>query len=133
MKKFNFKSIDIEAENVFRINEMKNGKTTILNKRIHHAAIKYAKKNNMLVICDRQSIYGNPYVMRSEAERSEVVKKFWYDIKNGKSKLTASNFNALHGKALLCWCAPLRCHCEALKFVANKLQDGLTLDEIKKL
>ena len=127
--------MSIQDENRKLIEKIKNGETVILNRRRHHEAITYAENKNVLVPCDRtsKSKFGNPHYMESESQRMKVIVAFWNDIKYGRSKLTPADFASLHGKSLLCWCFPKRCHCEVLRFVANKLHDGLTLDEIKKL
>lgn len=72
---------------------------------------------------DRQSIFGNPYPMRSEADRDRVCE--WYEAYFTSSIIGNPNFvrglEELHriymryGKLeLYCWCAPKRCHAETI-------------------
>lgn len=112
---------------------IENGETVVLNFKKHYDVIKFATQKNRVIRCDRKTIYGNPYYMKNESDRLTVVRNFWLDIKNGKSHLTESDFRELIGKSLVCWCAPLRCHCDALKFVADKIRDGFSLNEIRKM
>jgi hypothetical protein len=65
------------------------------------------------VNCDRRSKYGNPYVMKSEADRDFVCEQF------EKNKLPDLDVSELRDKDLLCWCNPLRCHCDAILKKAN--------------
>lgn len=125
--------MSIQDENRNLIEKIKNGETVVVNRKRHHEAISYAKNKNVLVRCDRQSKFGNPHFMKYESQRMKVVVAYWNDIKHDRTKLTSADFASLYGKTLMCWCYPKKCHCEVLRFVANKLQDGLTLDEIKKL
>ena len=112
-----------------------NNETVVLNFKKHYHVIEFAVKNKKVVRCDRKSIYGNKHVMKdkSERERERVVRAYWLDIKHGRTHLKEKDFRELIGKALVCWCSPLRCHCDALKFVADKLRDGHTFDEIKQM
>ena len=112
---------------------IENGETVVLNFKKHYDVIKFATLKNRAVRCDRKTKFGNPYYMKNESERLTVVRNFWLDIKNGKSHLTENDFRELIGKSLVCWCSPLRCHCDALKFVADKLHNGTSLNEIRNM
>ena len=120
-------------DNEHKIVQIEAGDTVVLNRRIHHKAIKYASEKNIGFYCGRGTIYGNKYVMKDESERDKVVRAYWLDIKHGRTHLKEKDFRVLIGKALVFWCTPLRCHCDALKFVADKLRDGHTFDEIKQM
>lgn len=63
--------------------------------------------------CDRQTRFGNPHYMRSEAERNFVCDEF--EIHD----LPKLDVTGLRGKDLLCWCAPKRCHCDSILRKAN--------------
>jgi hypothetical protein len=67
------------------------------------------------VFCGRGSPYGNPYVMKSksDAERNYVCDAF------EKYILPNLDVSALRGKDLVCFCAPKRCHCDAILRKAN--------------
>jgi hypothetical protein len=86
--------------------------TTIVNLR----------KHNCDIVCDRTSIFGNPYdyellgITRDEAcdRYGEYFKK----------KLQDPEFRGkvmeLKGKRLGCWCVPLRCH---LQWIVDYLEN----------
>jgi len=63
---------------------------------------------------DRRTKYGNPYVMKSEWERNWVCDQFEKNI------LPTLDVSELRGKDLICWCAPKRCHADAILRKANK-------------
>ena len=62
---------------------------------------------------DRRSPYGNPFVIGRDGDRDEVCDKFERDV------LPTLDVTALRGKNLICFCAPKRCHCDALLVKAN--------------
>lgn len=84
---------------------------------------------------DRSSPLGNPFFMANESQRDEVCDKYeeWF------YKMLEENVNeyflahlqeiyeaAYAGKevALLCWCAPKRCHAETIKhFIETKVRE----------
>lgn len=66
------------------------------------------------VYCGRGSSYGNPYKIGRDGDRRTVCEKFETYI------LPNLDVSELHGKDLVCWCAPLRCHCDAILRKANK-------------
>ena len=64
------------------------------------------------VYIGRGSKWGNPFVMRSEADRERVIEQFrkylWKQIEAGV--VTKDELRALDGKRLGCFCAPKACH-----------------------
>jgi len=97
------------------------------------------------ICCDRSSYRGNPFDMKSEADRDNVCDGFkkylWAILGHGRSPVDAANAIAVSmgleistkwrsptreqfleamkqieeapdGTKLLCWCHPLRCHCD---------------------
>lgn len=62
---------------------------------------------------DKQSKYANPFKMRIEADRDAVCDRFEAEI------LPTLDVSELRGKDLVCWCAPKRCHCDAILAKAN--------------
>ena len=66
------------------------------------------------VYCGRGSPYGNPFVIGRDGNRDEVCDKFEREI------LPTLDVTALRGKNLLCYCAPKRCHCDAILRKANE-------------
>lgn len=65
------------------------------------------------VYCGRGTPYGNPYIGGQHGSRDTVIAKFERDV------LPDLDVSALAGKHLLCWCVPLRCHCESIFRKAN--------------
>ena len=64
------------------------------------------------VYIGRGSKWGNPFVMKSEADRERVIEQFrkylWEQIEAGV--VTKDELRALDGKRLGCFCAPKACH-----------------------
>lgn len=69
------------------------------------------------VYCGRGSPYGNPFVIGKDGSRDEVCDKFELEI------LPRLDVKSLRGKDLICFCAPLRCHCDAILKKANMATD----------
>lgn len=69
---------------------------------------------------DRKTPWGNPFTMKSEAERASVIERYrtwlWEEIRSGRIPL--EHLAALEGKTLWCWCAPLPCHGHVLAAAA---------------
>ena len=65
------------------------------------------------VYCGRGSKYGNPFVIGIHGSRDEVCNRFEREI---LPNLDVSN---LRGRDLVCFCKPLRCHCDAILAKAN--------------
>lgn len=74
--------------------------------------------HNNIVFCGRGSIYGNPFkigdIWKGEPmTRDTVCDRFEQEI------LPKLDVRELKGKHLLCYCAPQRCHCDAILRKAN--------------
>lgn len=76
------------------------------------------------IICDRTSIFGNPFYLKKESDRNIVcdnyVSHFKSLIRNDldvrEQFLKMVNLYQKHGKLrLFCWCFPKRCHVETIK------------------
>lgn len=65
------------------------------------------------VYVGRPTKWGNPFSMRSEADRNMVCDAFEREI------LPTLDVSSLKGKDLICWCAPLRCHADSILQKAN--------------
>lgn len=70
------------------------------------------------VYIGRPSIWGNPYVLRHESERAEVIRRY-REYLLGRQDLLA-RLDELRGKRLGCYCAPKPCHGDVLAELANK-------------
>ncbi|MDO9416977.1 DUF4326 domain-containing protein [Pararhizobium sp.] len=60
------------------------------------------------VYIGRGSPYGNPFVIGTHGDRDEVCYRFEREI------LPTLNIEPLRGKSLVCFCAPKRCHGDAI-------------------
>jgi hypothetical protein len=65
---------------------------------------------------DRKTKWGNPYKMRSERERMDVIKKYTYYLLDSK---LLDDIHELEGKWLACWCYPKPCHGNVLKYLSE--------------
>lgn len=98
--------------------EIKRRRVRVVNKRGHtETAWDY--------YCGRPSTMGNPYQMRSEADRDAVCDKYdaWLDdmIRAGDPAVRKAlgEINEIlyryGGVNLVCFCAPRRCHCDSIR------------------
>lgn len=65
------------------------------------------------VYCGRGSPYGNPFIIGKDGDRNQVCDRFEREI------LPYLDIKHLRGKDLACFCAPKRCHCDAILKKAN--------------
>lgn len=100
------------------IEELKAGKTVVVNQRTDLYAIKWAEDHGLYLRADRYSDWGNPFEMGKDGDRDEVCDNYKAHYLPFKPSLL-KRINTLKGKALGCWCAPERCHCDELKAMAK--------------
>jgi Domain of unknown function (DUF4326) len=75
------------------------------------------------VYVGRPSVFGNPFVIGVEGDRAQVLERFreyavdrcYHDVAFRQAVA------ALHGKVLVCWCAPAPCHGHVLLELAEAL------------
>ncbi len=101
---------------------------TVLNK--HHGNIPADA-----VYIGRGSYWGNPFVIDENTDRNKACDLYEASLKVAidQGDLTAEELATLHGKDLVCFCAPARCHghtLEAFASVAHEFLNGET-DERK--
>lgn len=108
----------ITARDCELIEALKRGETVVVNQKTDLAAIKYAETNNLYVRCDRFSDFGNPFEMDKDGDRDEVCDNYEQHYLPFKPSIHKQLYK-LKGKALGCWCAPLRCHCDTLIQLIN--------------
>lgn len=65
------------------------------------------------VYVGRGSPWGNPFRMHTESSRNHVCDRFEQEV------LPTLDLTPLRGKDLVCFCAPLRCHGDAILKKAN--------------
>jgi hypothetical protein len=86
----------------------------VLNMRkLSRDQIKAMIASGKAVRCDRKTRFGNRFVMHDEEDRDLVCDQF------EMHDLPTLDVTELRGKDLLCWCAPLRCHCNSILRKAN--------------
>lgn len=89
------------------------GDTVVINLHRHKALALWARVENRFARIDRQSDWGNPFLVGSDGDRDEVVNNYRDHYLPYKYGLLA-RLGELEGKALACWCAPSRCHGDVL-------------------
>lgn len=64
------------------------------------------------VYIGRGSKWGNPFVIGKHGTRDEVCDRHLAHLEEqvSKGEVTVEELISLHGKDLVCFCAPLRCH-----------------------
>lgn len=67
------------------------------------------------VYCGRGSPWGNPFKIGIDGTRDAVCDRFEKEI------LPSLDVSKLKGKNLVCYCAPVRCHCDAILKKANQI------------
>ena len=81
-------------------------------------------KNNIptnAVYIGRGGKWGNPFVIDKHGTRDEVCDKHadWLRNQVKTGRITLEDLAELHGKDLVCFCAPKRCHGEILVKAAD--------------
>lgn len=63
--------------------------------------------------------WGNPFVLGRDGDRATVIARYrsWL---LAQPDLVAAARRDLAGKDLICWCAPLACHADVLREIANR-------------
>lgn len=101
------------------IEKLKNGETVVVNQKTDLATIKWAEDNNKFIRVDRFSDWGNPFEMGKDGDRDAVCNNYKNHFIPYKPSLTKKIYE-LKGMALGCWCAPLSCHADHLKTLADE-------------
>jgi hypothetical protein len=87
-------------------------------KPVDGALTRWAEANDLLVRIDRQSDWGNPFVLGEDGDRPTVIANFRDHYLPCKPSLL-KRVPELKGKVLVCWCHPQACHGHVLAEVAN--------------
>jgi hypothetical protein len=87
------------------------------------ALLAWAEETGRLVRIDRQSAFGNPFVMPDDGDRGEVVAKFEKFYWPHKTALL-ERVPDLTGKVLACWCYPQPCHGDCIAETINRVAAG---------
>lgn len=78
---------------------------------------KYGRIPKGAVYVGRPTIFGNPFVIGRDGTRDEVIEKYknWFLEKIINGPEFAEAVRALKtASALICWCAPKRCHADVI-------------------
>lgn len=110
---------EISPRDKMLIEKLKNGETVVVNQKTDLATIKWAEDNNKFIRVDRFSDWGNPFEMGKDGDRDAVCNNYENHFIPYKPSLTKKIYE-LKGMALGCWCAPLRCHADHLKTLADE-------------
>jgi len=68
---------------------------------------------------DRQSKWGNPFVLNQDGDRDQVC-DLYAAYAEWRLTIQPDWLDDLRGKDLACWCAPKRCHADTLIQLANR-------------
>ncbi len=71
------------------------------------------------VYIGRPSMWGNPFHMDGEHNRDFVCEKFEQYVRERPELINQIKFH-LHGKDLVCFCSPKKCHGDTLLRIANE-------------
>lgn len=91
-----------------------NGETIVVNLKSHDKFINWAGSEGLYEKIDRRTIWGNPFVLDADGDRTTVISSYEEHYLPYKPSLL-ERIHTLRGKALGCWCAPLPCHGDVLK------------------
>lgn len=100
------------------LNKISNGETIVINMNTHFHVLKYAKDKGIYKQIDRYSEFGNPFFLDSDGDREQVCNGYIEYFKHKRS--LHNKVKELKGKVLGCHCAPLQCHGDHLKRLADE-------------
>ena len=104
-----------------------DGYTVATNMKTDLYAMSWAIKHDKFVRVDRTTEWGNPFLIPDDGDRNYVCdcyEKYYFPYKTALNK----RLYELKGKALGCWCSPLRCHAHLLKDLADASDVDLLID-----
>lgn len=80
----------------------------------------HLKREPYDVRIDRQTHWGNPFVIGKDGNREQVIAKYraWI-LEPDNAHVVDMAKRDLRGKVLGCWCAPKACHGDVLLEIAN--------------
>lgn len=109
---------EISQEEQDLIDKLSSGETIVININKHFHVLKEAKERGLYYQIDRYSSYGNPFFLDTDGNRDQVCDGYIEYFKHKRS--LHNKVKELKGKALGCHCAPLRCHGDHLKSLADE-------------
>ena len=92
----------------------------VLNKHIHGMP-----KGSVYI--GRGSKWGNPFVIGRDGDRDAVCEQYeeYLAAQIDSGTVRIEELAALHGKDLVCFCAPKRCHGHILEYAAHWAHEEL--------
>lgn len=93
--------------------QLLDGQTVVVNLKLEPLLASWAEREGLLVRVDRQSKWGNPFLLGEDGDRDQVCDAYRDHYLPHKPSLLA-DAHLLQGRALGCWCSPLRCHADCL-------------------
>jgi hypothetical protein len=100
------------------IERLKAGETVVINMKTDKFVMDWAIKINRFARIDRNTVWGNPFIINEDGNRDTVCNSFEFHYLPNKPGLM-KKVDTLKGKALGCWCAPLNCHGNSLKRIVD--------------
>lgn len=91
-----------------RLRLAKMGYSQLANQHTDSDLIKVAQKEGIYCRIDRNSIWGNPFIMDEDGDRETVVENYADYLRKRPSLIRQKEL--ISGKILACWCYPERCH-----------------------
>jgi Domain of unknown function (DUF4326) len=91
--------------------------TVSMRAGVHPNLLSWAKARGLFVRIDRGTKWGNPFVLGRDGNRGTVIGRYEKHLACSDSLL--GSLKELSGKALGCWCAPLRCHGDVLEGILH--------------
>lgn len=96
----------------------------------------HLKREAYDVRIDRETAWGNPFVLGRDGDREVVLAKYrrWVTESDDPTAMwIRENVYKLHGKTLGCWCAPQLCHGDVLlELAAAAASDRKMTDDEQK-
>lgn len=89
----------------------RSGETVVVNQHRHKDLIGWAMNAGVYERIDRNSKWGNPFVLNDDGDRATVIASYAEHYLPHKPSLVPAE---LKGKVLGCWCHPEACHGDVL-------------------
>ena len=92
-----------------RLRLAKMGYGQLANQHTDSALIKVAQAEGIYCRIDRNSIWGNPFILDEDGDRETVIANY-ADYLTKKPSLRKLTHQSLRGRIMGCWCYPEPCH-----------------------
>lgn len=100
-------------DEIERRDKVESGLSVVANLQRDKHLIEWAQQNGKLLVIDRTSKWGNPFVVGPDGDRDHVCDCFTEHYATYKQSFN-QNRGDLNGKVLACHCYPERCHGDGL-------------------